>query len=93
MEEAKINISELKNEGGDVIKNLTTYLREKTGAQVETETDNIIVKGETATMSRTYLRVLLRKFLHKNELRDYFRVISGKEKTLVIKGRETREEE
>jgi hypothetical protein len=40
-----------------------------------------------AFASRDYLRVLLRKFLHKEELKEEFRIIAGKENTLIIKER------
>jgi hypothetical protein len=52
-----------------------------------------VLKDEEATISRTYLRVLLRKFLHKKDLKDYFRVIGGKENTLILKGKKIPEEE
>ena len=93
MSEARININELKSEGSDLIKELTTFLKEKTNAKIETGTDELVVKGEEANVSRTYLRVLLKKFLHKKELKDYFRVIGGKENTLIVKGRKAPEEE
>lgn len=93
MEEARITISELKSEGSEVVKDLATYLKEKTGAKVETGTDDIVIKTEDVKVSRTYLRVLLRKFLHKKELKEYFRVIGGKENSLFIKGKEVQEEE
>jgi hypothetical protein len=93
MAETRINISELKGEGSDVIKELTEFLREKTKAEVEETVDSIIVKGEGKNVSRTYLRVLLRKFLHKNELKDYFRVIGVEENTLMVKEKKIAEEE
>jgi hypothetical protein len=93
MAETRININELKTEGSDLIKELTTFLKEKTNAEIEAGTDELIVKGEEANVPRTYLRVLLRKFIHKNELKDYFRVISGKENTLIIKSKKVPEEE
>ena len=92
MEEMRIETKELKGEGSDVMKNLESFLKEKTGAEVESRADDIIIKSKEATVSRTYLRVLLRKFLHKNELKDYYRVISGKENALVLKGRRVEEE-
>ncbi len=49
MEEMKIDITELKSEGSDMIKELTSYLKEKTGAKVESTADDIVVKGEEAT--------------------------------------------
>lgn len=93
MEEARINISELKSEGSEVVKDLATYLKEKTGAKVETGTDDVVIKTDDVQLSRIYLRVLLRKFLHKKELEEYFRVIGGKENSLVVKGKEVQEEE
>jgi hypothetical protein len=93
MAETKIDISELKDEGSDVIKDLTAYLKEKTNAKVETGINEIVVKGEEPNVSRTYLRVLLKKFIHKKELKEHFRVIGGKENTLIVKGKKVREEE
>jgi len=93
MSQTKIDISELKSEGGDVVKELTQLIKEKTKANVETATDNIIVKNEGKTISRTYLRLLLRKFLHQQGLKDHFRVIGGKENTLIVKEIKMTEEE
>ena len=93
MTETRINIAELKSEGSDLIKELTTFLKEKTKAEVETTTDIITLKGEEANVSKKYLRVLLKKFLHKNELKDYFRVIGREENTLMVKKKKTAEEE
>jgi hypothetical protein len=91
--ETKININELKSEGGDLIKELATFLKEKTNADVEAGVDELVIKSEEAKVSRTYLRVLLKKFIHKNELKDHFRVIGGKENTLIVKGKKAPEEE
>jgi hypothetical protein len=91
--ETRINISELKSEGSDLIKELAKFLKEKTEAEVETATSEIIVKGEEKAVPRKHLRLLLRKFLHKNELRNYFRVIGGRENTLIFKGRKISEED
>jgi hypothetical protein len=92
MSEMRVDISELKSEGKDLIKELAEFLQEKTKAEVETATDEIVVKGEGKNVSRSYLRVLLRKFLHKQELKEYFRVIGGKENTLIVKERKISEE-
>lgn len=89
----RVDISELKSEGSDRIKELAEFLKEKTKVEVETATNEIIVKGEEKVIPKKYLRVLLRKFLHKTELKDYFRVISSKENTLTIKERKISEEE
>jgi hypothetical protein len=92
MVETRIKISELKSEDSSLIKELAEFLKEKTKAEVETTTDAIIVKGEDKNISKKYLRVLLKKFLHKNELKDYFRII-GEEETLTIKEKKISKEE
>ncbi|MGB9853931.1 MAG: 60S ribosomal protein L22 [Candidatus Bathyarchaeales archaeon] len=93
MAEIKIDISELKAEGDEVIKKLADFLREKTEVDIKTASNEIIVDGGEKAVSKQYLRVLLRKFLHKNELKDYFRVISEKEDTLKVKERKISAEE
>ena len=93
MTEAKINISELKSEGSDIIKDLTEFLKEKTKAEVDAGVNEITVKSEEKAISRLYLRTLLRKFLHRKELKDHFRIIGGKENTLIIKKKKIAEEE
>jgi len=93
MAEIKINISELKSEGDEVIKELAEFLKEKTKAEIDTATDSITVKGEEKAVSKKFLRVLLRKFLHKSELKDYFRVIGGEESSLRVKEKKIVKEE
>jgi len=46
-----------------------------------------------AVLSRTHLRLLLRKFLHRSELKEYYRVIGGKDNALIVKEKKTGEEE
>lgn len=91
MVEVKVDVSELKTEGGEVVKELADFLKEKTKAKVETLTDAISVEGDT--ISRKHLRVLLKKFLHQIELKNYYRVIGGAENSLIIKGKKISEEE
>jgi hypothetical protein len=93
MVEMKIDASELKSEGKDIITELADFLKEKTGAEVTTESKKVTVKGEGAAVSKKYLRVLVKKFLHKRELKDSFRVISDAEDTLKVKERKLYEEE
>lgn len=93
MVETKIGISELKGEEGDVITELADFLKEKTKADVETTADTLIVKGEGKGVSKRYLKTCLKKFLHKKELKDNFRVIGDKENTLIVKEKKVTEEE
>lgn len=91
MAEIRVDVSELKMEGDEVIKELAEFLHERTGVEVETTMNEIVLKAEKSNLSRKHLRVLLRKYLHKAELKEHFRVISGKENTLIIKGRRSPE--
>jgi len=93
MVEIIVDASELKGEGKEVIQGLADFMKEKTGTEVTNESNKVTVKGEGAAVSKKYLRVLVRKFLHKQELKDYFRVISGDEDTLKVKERKLAEEE
>jgi hypothetical protein len=91
MTETTINISELKSEGGNLIEELADFLKEKTKAEVETTTETIIVQSEGKNVSKKYIRILLKKFLHKKELKEYFRIIGEKE-TLKVKEKKITEE-
>lgn len=93
MSETKINISDLKNEDGDLIKELSQLIKDRTKAEVETTTEALTVKSEGKAVPRTYIRLLLKKFLHQQELKENFRVITGKENTLMIKAIKIAEEE
>ena len=91
--EIMVDASELKDEGKEVIKGLADFMKEKTGAEVTRESNKITVKGEGTAVSKKYLRVLIKKYLHKNELKEYYRVISSDEGTLTVKERKIAEED
>jgi argonaute-like protein implicated in RNA metabolism and viral defense len=93
MMEIIVDASELKDEGKQVIRALANFMKEKTGAEVTEESNKLTVKGERAAVSKKYLRVLVKKFLHKQELKKYYRVISGDEDTLKVKERKLYEED
>jgi beta-phosphoglucomutase-like phosphatase (HAD superfamily) len=93
MVEIIVDASELKDEGKEVIQGLADFLKEKTSAEVTNESNKVTVKGEGAAVSKKYLRVIVKKFLHKQKLKEYFRVISGDEDTLKVKERKLAEED
>lgn len=93
MVEMTIDASELKGKGSELVKELADFLKEKTSAEVTVDSKNVVVKGEGEAVSKKYLRVLLKKFLHKKELKESFRVIGDKENTLKVKERRLYEEE
>jgi len=95
MPEIVIEISELRGKGDETIKDLTKLLEDKLGGKIEATGSQIVLgykEGEKPP-ARTYMRVLLRKFLHKAELKEEFRVISGRENAFIIKERRVGEEE
>ena len=91
MVEMKVNASELKGEG-KIVEKLSDFLKEKTGGDVTTEGKTLTVKGEGEALSKKYVRIIVKKFLHKNELSDTFKVI-GDEEALKIKERKFAEED
>jgi hypothetical protein len=91
--ETRIEISELKSEDSNLVKQLAEFIKNKTRAEVETETSEIVVKGEEKQISRAYTRLLLKKFLHQQDLKEYFRVRGGRENTLIVKAVKVSEEE
>jgi Ribosomal L22e protein family len=94
MVEMKIDASEIKGEGSDMTKQFADFLKEKTGAEVTSESNTITVKGEGAAVAKKYLRILTKKFLHKHELTESYRVISDEEENaLKIKERKLNEED
>lgn len=89
-----IDVSELRKAESEQIKELEKFLKDKIKAKIEVADQGITLKpaekGEMPT--KDYVRVLLKKYLHKAELKEDFRVIAGKEATLIIKERKTAEE-
>lgn len=91
--EIKIEVSDLKKEDSNLAKELAELLKGKTNVDVKAETNEIILKSEGKPIPRTYVCVLLRKFLHQHDLKDTFRIIGGKENALIVKGIKVEEEE
>jgi hypothetical protein len=93
MVEIKVDASKMKSEGSDVVQELSAYLKEKTAGEVANEGGKMTLKTEAKGVSKKYVRVLLRKFLHHKELKDTYRVIGGEEDTLTIKERKIYDED
>jgi len=84
-----IKISKLRGKDDENVKALAEFLENKAEAKADVTSGEIILKYEEGKKpcTRAYLRVLLRKFLHRAELKEEFRVISGKENIFIIKER------
>jgi hypothetical protein len=91
--EVKVDASELKREKGDLIKSLEAFLKKKTSADVATASEMVTVSGEGDAVTKKYVKVLLKKFLHKQELKETYRVIMDKNDVLKVKERRMYEEE
>ena len=95
MASTKIDIGEMRDKYGEEIKKLSEFLEGKLKTKIDVVDREITLKPteKGVVPSKDYLRVLLRKFLHKEELKEEFRIIAGKENTLVIKERKLVESE
>jgi len=82
-----VEISELHSRYKEKGKELAKFLEDKLGVKIDVSDREVRVESEKRAISRDYLRVLLRKFLHREDLKEEFRVISGSEGALVIKER------
>ena len=91
MSATKIDISELHSKYGSEAKKLAEFLEEKLQAKIDASDREITFKakekGKEFTVSKEHLRVLLKKFLHQQDLKEEFRVITGKEGILTLKER------
>ena len=92
MVEMKVNASELKGDESKLLEKLSDFLKDKTGGDVTTDGKTVTVKGEGEALAKKYVRIIVRKFLHKHELSETFKVI-GDEDELKIKERKLEEEE
>jgi len=87
MSTVTIQISELRGTDAEKIKGLAEFLKGKVDAKIDVAGSEVIINYEDRKERppKTYIRVLIRKFLHKAELKEQFRVISGKENVFIIK--------
>jgi hypothetical protein len=92
MVEMKVDASELKGEEAKLIEKLADFLKDKTGGDVTTDGKTVTVKGEGEALSKKYVRITVKKFLHKHELTETFKVM-GDEESLKIKERKLDKEE
>jgi hypothetical protein len=86
MSKVVVEISELRNFDSDCIEELTDFLKERLESTVVAGKKEVTLEFEEGKeASRSRLRLLLRKFIHKAYLEKDFRVISGIENSFVMK--------
>lgn len=93
MVEIKVNASELKGDESKLFEKLSDFLKDKTSGEISNDGKTVTIKGEGAAITKRYIKVTVKKFLHKHELTETFRVIADEENTLKIKERKFDEEE
>ena len=83
-----VDVSELQKFDDECIKLLANFLEKKLDASIVSSKNEVSMEFEEGKeASRSCLRLLLRKFLHKEALKLDFRVISGGENSFVVKER------
>ena len=89
-----IDVSDLRGYEGDYVKDLVDFLEERLDATVSSTKNEVTLEfeEEKEAPSRKDLRLLLRKFLHREYLKEDLRVISGGEDVFIIKERKERPE-
>ncbi|MFB3887998.1 MAG: 60S ribosomal protein L22 [Candidatus Bathyarchaeia archaeon] len=92
MVEIKIDASKIKGEG-DALQKLTAFLKEKASGEVTNDGGKLTLKTDAKGVNKKYAKVLLKKFLHQQELKENYRVIGGEEDTLTISERKVYEKE
>ncbi|MDH5440520.1 MAG: hypothetical protein OEZ48_12120 [Candidatus Bathyarchaeota archaeon] len=85
MAEITIEVSDLRKEGAGKVKDLAEFIETSMKVELIVETKTISLKD--GGPSKRYLRVLIRKFLHRSKLKGRYRLISGGENTMIVKRR------
>jgi len=83
-----VDVSDLRGYKGDYVKDLATFLEGRLDATVVPAKKEVTLEFEEGKeASRACLRLLLRKFLHREDLKEDLRVISGGENVFIVKER------
>ena len=83
-----VDVSELQSFDSDSVKALAEFLEKRLdGTVTVTKKELTLDFEEGKEASRSCLRLLLRKFLHREDLKLDFRVISGGENSFIVKER------
>jgi hypothetical protein len=88
MSSVVVDVSELQSFDGESVKALADFLEKRLSGTVKAAKKEVTLEFEEGKeASRSCLRLLLRKFLHREDLKDDFRVISGGENSFIMKER------
>ena len=88
MSSTVIDVSDLRSYDGENVKDLADFLEKRLDGTVTVAKKEVTLAFEEGKeASRSCLRLLLKKFLHKADLKEELRVISGGENSFIIKER------
>jgi hypothetical protein len=88
MVEIEIDAQELKSkEESKIIEKFVEFVKDKTAGEVTENAKALTVKGEGPAITKKYLRIVIKKFLHAHKLDDSYRVIGDDENALKVKER------
>jgi hypothetical protein len=81
-----VDVSRLRKAHKKDVEELEKFLKDKVKATITAADTEITLKlGEKGEIpKKDYLRVLLKKYLHKADLKEEFRVIAGKDKNILV---------
>ena len=83
-----VDVSELRSFDGESVKDLADFLEGRLDGTVVLAKKEVTLEFEEGKeASRSWLRLLLRKFLHREDLKEDFRVICGGENIFIMKER------
>jgi hypothetical protein len=93
MSSVVIDVSDLRGYEGDYVQALEDFLKNRFEVAVDSTKNKVTLEfdEEKEVPSRSQMRLILRKFLHREYLKEDMRVISGGENAFIIKDRRQRE--
>ncbi len=94
MSSVVIDVSDLRGYEGNYVRVLEDFLKSQFDVVVTSAKNEVRLEfdEEKDVPSRSQLRLVLRKFLHREYLKEDMRVISGREDAFIIKDRKKRPE-
>ena len=85
MSKVMVDVSDFKSIRGKKLNDLKTFLEEKLEASIDEDGSRLVLSFDEEEVKRSLVRGVLRRFLHKSELKDELRVISGDDGAFVYK--------
>jgi hypothetical protein len=93
MSSVVIDVSDLRGYEGNYVQVLEDFLKSRFDVVVSSAKNEVTLEfdEEKEIPSRSQMRLVLRKFLHREYLKEDMRVISGGKEAFIIKDRKQRE--